>query len=480
VSSRITLAIAANFLAIALWAATSAGSATSDETIWGSPKPGWDYYESFDYGAWALLSPPAQNADEVRPAYWADAGSDHTTFSQDNREVRLISFDSAASNLVPGDTNGQRDVFVIGRAVGGANLAGKLDLASKGRGSTLSNGPSYEPSLDGQTRVVPHCLSFTSQATNLDRGDRSPDPDIYLRDLRTRTTRLVSRGFAGATHSVVDGRCTIVSFAARGSVWLASLRSHRTFFVARGREQDLQTNGRGVAYVDRGQVWYRALALAANGRHLERGRARLVSSTAAGNRGNGSSSHPALDDRGNYVAFQSTATDLCNRRRCIRFRGDANGANPDIFRRTMSKRAPTHDSMEMVSSGGGVAPAISAAGENIVFAAPAGDAIWYMNPGYKPVRSPAVELASWSFPRHRGYGDVKTVRRTGCYPNACLNKVSNVSMSARGNYVAFTAPMPEFCAPRRPRGFAGDRECHDFTDVFIRFMGWSHEGYPLG
>jgi hypothetical protein len=75
---------------------------------------------------------------------------------------------------------------------------------------------------------------------------------------------------------------------------------------------------------------------------------------------------------------------------------------------------------------------------------------------------------------------MKFLRRRGCYPNACLSDVKHVSMSARGNYVAFTTTMPEFCTPRRPRGWMGDRDCHAHTDVFMRFMGWSHEGFPLG
>jgi hypothetical protein len=320
-----------------------------------------------------------------------------------------------------------------------------------------------------------------------------------VRGLRRHRTWLASRGIDNATRAVIDGRCQLVSFESGDSVWAASLRSGRVFLIAHGTDHDMQTNGKGVAYVRGGQVWYRSFVMSENGRHLQRGRERLVSSTASSAPGNGPSSAPALDDQGFYVAFQSDATDLCARR-CdswknhpcrVNSRGhpqcfnrvtgdDLNGAQPDIFRRTLSRRAPTHDSMEKVSITGGSRPAISAAGENVVFAAPVGEPIYYMDPGYKEVRAPPVQLASWSFPRRRGWGDVKTVNRTGCYPNGCLDEVSDVSMTARGNYVAFSTTMPEWCAPWRPRGFPGDRDCEPYTGVFMRFMGWSHEGYRLG
>jgi hypothetical protein len=472
--------------------AAAPAACASDEELWGSPKPGWDYYQSYDYGDWAVISPPTADADtQTRPPAWSNGGSDHTTFSQDNRDVRLVAFDSEASNLVAGDLNGRRDVFVMRRSRGGGNMAGALSVVSVRTNGAPANGPSSSPALDGQTRVPPHCVVFESQATNLDRRDRAPDPDVYIRDLRARTTRLVSRNVLAATAPVVDGRCGVVSFEAAGSVWLAHLRSGRIFRVAKGADHDMQTNGRGTAYVRGGQVWYRSLAFDGSGARLHRGRERLVSAAPRGRRGDGPSGNPALDDRGYYVAFESRASNLCGTR-CARVRGVVPGnVQPNdrvtgIYRRTLEpRRAPTHDTMELVFHAPGlgqnaVDPAISAAGENVNFAIQSQGELWYMDPGYKPVRVPASTLASWSFPRRRGYGGVKLLKRRGCYPNACLSGVKHVSMSARGNYVAFTTTMPEFCAPRRPRGWIGDRDCHAYTDVFMRFMGWSHEGFPLG
>jgi hypothetical protein len=270
-------------------------------------------------------------------------------------------------------------------------------------------------------------------------------------------------------------------------VLVTSVRSGRVFRVAQGQQHDQQTNGDGVAYARGDQVWYRSFHLDAAGRHLRRGREQLVSDTPRGRGGNGSSSHPSLDDEGRYVAFQSNATDLCGRRRCRGIEKDWNGPLPDVYRRTLSRRAPTHDSMEQVNASFGVhvygvpavAPVISNGGENVMFIVP-GSSIWYMNPGYQSVRIPSGDVATWSFPRGRGFGKFRVMHRAGCYPSRCVTQAAEVTMSARGNYIAYASTMPEFCAPRRPRGWPGDRDCPGFTDIFVRFMGWSHEGKPLG
>ena len=124
-------------------------------------------------------------------------------------------------------------------------------------------------------------------------------------------------------------------------------------------------------------------------------------------------------------------------------------------------------------------PAISAAGENMIFTYMT-NAVAYMTPGWSQIRIPSATLGSWQFPRKRGYGTAKIMSRDGCDPSRCVDQISEVAMSARGNYVAYATTRPEFCAPRRPRGYAGDRDCNQDDDIFMRFMGWSHEGYPLG
>src|SRR3954452_24666134 len=61
----------------------------------------------------------------------ANGPSGHATISGDDRKARFVAFDSAASNLVRGDTNGATDVFVWRRPHGHAGLS----LASPARPS---------------------------------------------------------------------------------------------------------------------------------------------------------------------------------------------------------------------------------------------------------------------------------------------------------------------------------------------------------
>jgi hypothetical protein len=460
---------AAAVLAAAVVAAPAAGA---DETR----------YDSFAYengwGATSLMSPPAPARGMRFPSAWSDGGSENVVFAQDNRRVRLLALDSEATNFVAGDRNGMRDVFVIHRGRGAGNTTGRFELASVASGGRQANAPSRNPSLSGETHVPARCVAFESRATNLDPLDRAGDSDVYVRDLRARRTWLVSHRVRDARDPVVDGRCETVTFAAGGRVLVADARRRAVFVVARGADPDQQTNGEGVASY---RVERRGARTA-----LRRGRERLVSDTRAGRPGNGVSGDPAADDRGHYVAFESTATDLCVRR-CTGVSADANGATSDVFRRTISRAAPTRDSMQMASysfderaQGDGASrnPAISGAGENVAFDSEAlnfgfsGQTYAHQTNGRQP------NVFSWTFPRARRYGNVKYLARTRCQ-GGCRGPELEPSMSSRGNYIAFVVWMNEYCDPTRER-FAGDRECPLHTDVYMRYMGPSHEGYPEG
>lgn len=101
---------------------------------------------------------------------------------------RYIAFASEADNMVPDDTNGFRDVFVRDLASGSNVL---VSAASNG-GS--GNGISSEPAISGDGRY----LAFRSTATNLVNGDTNNVADIFVRDLQTGITLLVSQAAGGA------------------------------------------------------------------------------------------------------------------------------------------------------------------------------------------------------------------------------------------------------------------------------------------
>lgn len=195
-----------------------------------------------------IVSPPAGAP--------ADGPSDNTAFSQDNRDVRLLAYDSAADNLTPGDTNQRRDVFVLAKSRGDNHVGGSVSLVSLSSRGRQGNGDSSHPSVDGTTAAAAHCVAFQSTATNLARGDRSPDSDIYLRDLKRRTTELVSPGLQDAVGATIDGHCRFVVFEARGVVYDRDLEAGRTVRIAAGSRPDLETDGKGVVYQGGGQIWY--------------------------------------------------------------------------------------------------------------------------------------------------------------------------------------------------------------------------------
>ncbi len=97
----------------------------------------------------------------------------------------VVAFDSIAANLVGGDTNAAMDVFVRDRASGETE---RVSVSSKGK---QADGFSRDPSVSAEGRFV----AFTSGATNLVPGDTNGFQDVFVRDRLTGQTRLVSVGF---------------------------------------------------------------------------------------------------------------------------------------------------------------------------------------------------------------------------------------------------------------------------------------------
>ncbi len=100
---------------------------------------------------------------------------------------RFVAFHSLASNLVPGDTNPFRDVFVHDRD------AGTTTRVSLDSFDGQANGPSEGPSISADGRFV----AFTSTASNLVGGDTNATYDVFVKDLQTRETARVSVSSAG-------------------------------------------------------------------------------------------------------------------------------------------------------------------------------------------------------------------------------------------------------------------------------------------
>ena len=108
---------------------------------------------------------------------------------------RYVAFTSAASDLVPGDTNGVDDVFV--RYVE-AGTTRRVSVDSIG---VDANGASSAAAISPDGRYV----AFTSTASDLVAGDTNAVDDVFIRDLLTNTTVRASLDSGGRDANRASG-----------------------------------------------------------------------------------------------------------------------------------------------------------------------------------------------------------------------------------------------------------------------------------
>src|SRR5207249_3430991 len=133
-------------------------------------------------------------------------GNDTSLGSALSADGRFVAFDSAATDLVAGDTNGASDVFVHDRQTG---MTERVSVASDG---TQGNNASSCPALSADGRFV----AFDSDATNLVAGDTNGATDVFVHDRQTGTTERVSVPSGGRTQSS-GNTGGIVAFPARST-----------------------------------------------------------------------------------------------------------------------------------------------------------------------------------------------------------------------------------------------------------------------
>src|SRR4051812_24392690 len=165
-----------------------------------------------------------------------NGASTGAVISGDRRWARYVAFESRASNLVRGDANRARDVFVIprvgkfsnlGRLAGAPWKGGRPRLVSRavGRRGHSGNGRSYAPAIGGGYLAKPTCVAFLSRASNLVHGDRNHVADAFVAPLsgagRPRRVSLPrGRGSrAATTPGAGSGGCTKGAFVTGGRVF---------------------------------------------------------------------------------------------------------------------------------------------------------------------------------------------------------------------------------------------------------------------
>ena len=129
------------------------------------------FLRDMDAGVTTLISRP--------PGGSADGASGYPRITPDGR---YVVFYSDAANLVAGDTNGVRDLFVYDR------IAQSLQRASVGANGAQGNGTSDFTGISADGRFV----VFTSAASNLVPGDSNAVKDVFVRDLIAQATARLS------------------------------------------------------------------------------------------------------------------------------------------------------------------------------------------------------------------------------------------------------------------------------------------------
>ena len=105
-----------------------------------------------------------------------------STYPQISPNGRYVVFASVASNLAATDPNATSDIFRYDLQTG------RIAHVSVGVGNAPANGASLYPAVSGDGRYV----AFQSAASNLVDGDTNGRTDIFLRDLQTGLTELIS------------------------------------------------------------------------------------------------------------------------------------------------------------------------------------------------------------------------------------------------------------------------------------------------
>ena len=141
-----------------------------------------------------------------------NSSSDSPSISADGR---FVAFLSNASNIVPGDTNREADIFVRDTLT---NTTTRVSVDSAGNQATSSSSFNVS-SISADGRFV----AFSSSASNIVPGDTNDEPNIFVRDRLTNTTTLVSVDSAGnpaddfSYNSSISGDGRFVAFSSLAS-----------------------------------------------------------------------------------------------------------------------------------------------------------------------------------------------------------------------------------------------------------------------
>jgi Tol biopolymer transport system component len=274
----------------------------------------------------ALLAAPAYGQVTTRVSV-DSSGTQGNALAGDavlSADGRYDAFYSDATNMVVGDTNVVRDVFVRDRV---ADATTRMSVDSAGtQGNALSSGPSI--SADGRY------VAFYSDATNLVAGDTNAVRDAFVHDRLTGSTVRVSVDSGG-----IQGN------ALSSGPWISADGRYVGFYSDATNLVAGDTNAFRDVFVH----------------DLQTGITTRVSVSSLGVQGNALSSGPSISADDRYVVFYSDATNL--------IAADTNLVR-DVFVYDRTTGVTTRESVDsngMQSNGKSSEPVISADGGSLAF-----------------------------------------------------------------------------------------------------------------
>jgi Tol biopolymer transport system component len=301
---------------------------------------------------------------------------------------QLVAFWSTASDLVPGDSNGQNDIFIKDRQ------SGAIERVSVAADGGQANGPSLNAALSADGRFV----AFESRATNLVARDTNSTNDVFVKD---RQSGAIERVSVAADGGQANGASNRPALSADGR--LVAFWSEASTLVEDDTNNTYDNGGYDIFVKDR-----------------QTGAIERVSVAPDGSEGIADSVAPSLSADGRFVAFGSYASNLVV---------DDNNAAPDIFVADRQRRAIERVSLAADGSEGDADsfwnPVLSADGRFVAFWSEAsnlvpGDTNGVVDVFVKDRQSGALERASAAASGVQGNG-----------PSY------NPALSADGSYVVF-------------------------------------------
>jgi hypothetical protein len=281
-----------------------------------------------DYNG-GMLDDPTNGASGVRQGISSDG--------------RYVLYNTAATDAVPNDTNGFRDLFMRDRQTGTTTLVSVGDSEQQGNNDALNG----DGAISGDGRYV----VFSTYATNFASPDFNNSLDVFLRDTQAGTTTRICTspyGGFGCSNPSISRDGQYITYGIADPFSYGGQPQLFRFDRVNNQTQLVSQNSSGQAANQSTPGWAR---MSADGRYVvfasygnnlvtgdtnnridifrkdvQTGDVLRVNVTATGDQANQDSQWPSISDDGRYVTFTSVGSNFVA--------GDTNG-NWDLFLKDM-------------------------------------------------------------------------------------------------------------------------------------------------